>query len=330
MNESASRLAAALAAMPAPGSGSYHTNLLRVANLGIAAGLSQEDVFCAIRAATPRGSRVVPDREIAAAAAKAAAEIKPGQCLRWTPPVPRAAHPTLDAGKMLRWLLAGGADAKVDTLRAMSPIPIDDVAQSVQALDALYQPSDKLFIGDLGRAGLNDIRSVSEWREHCLDGCKLQQHVIPNPLSGQPGLKKDGGKSYRCDACVTQFKFAIVEFDKTPPALRVPGAPVGPWPFDEQAKFWAGAIRAGWPVAALIHSGGKSIHAWLAVDAANVEEWAHDVEHRLFLEFLVPLGVDSACRNEARLSRMPGAYRVEKMKRQTLLYLKSAAGEVKS
>jgi hypothetical protein len=115
-----------------------------------------------------------------------------------------------------------------------------------------------------------------------------------------------------------------------PPALREPGVPVRPWPFDEQARFWAGAIAAGWSVAALIHSGGKSLHAWLAVNAANVEEWERDVEQRLFPELLVPLGVDSSCRNESRLSRMPGAYRADKQQWQRLLYLNPNAGGVKS
>ncbi|MCX7010523.1 MAG: hypothetical protein NTY53_25315 [Kiritimatiellaeota bacterium] len=325
------RFIAGLPKMARPGSGSYHPELLGHANRGIAAGYSPADVFKAIREATPRGSRTVPDSEIEAAVAKAVADVKPGQRTRWNPGAfKKPAAPTLDAGKFLRGLLAGSADAEVEDLRAMSPIKLSDAAQSAQDLDVLYQPTDLLFIGDNGSAAPEDIKPAGEWRELWLDGHDLRPQIIPNPLTGQPGLCKDGKTSYRCDACVAQHRFAVVEFDLVPPALRDPRALNEPWPFDEQAKFWAGAIAAGWPVAALIHSGGKSIHAWLAVNAASAEEWARDVEQKLFGDLLVPLGVDSACKNESRLSRMPGAFRADKQAWQRLLYLNPRAGEVMS
>jgi hypothetical protein len=324
-----SQVTAALAAMPAPGSGVYHTNLLRVANLGIAAGVAPADLVRAIRAATPRGSRVVPDSEIQAAVDKAASEIKPGQRLHWRPLVAvKPAVPTIDAGKFLRGLLAGGADATVEDLRDLSPCLIEYGSHAVQVLDALYAPADRLFNGDIGCARETDIQPVHEWMARCKAGQTLRPLIIPNPLTGQLGLKKDGGLSYRCDACVTKFRFAVAEFDKVPPALREPGVTVGPWPFGEQARFWAGAIATGWPVAALIHSGGKSIHAWLAVDAADAQEWERNVEQGLFGELLVPIGVDSACKNESRLSRMPGAFRADKGQWQRLLYLNPNAGGV--
>ena len=45
------------------------------------------------------------------------------------------------------------------------------------------------------------------------------------------------------------------------------------------------------------------------------------MECGLFAERLVPLGVDAACRNEARLSRMPGYLRPDSQRLQRLLYL---------
>ena len=314
--------------MPAPGSGSYHTNLLRVANLGIAAGVPREELFRLIREATPRGSRVVPDTEIRAAVVRAAADIKPGQHLRWKSGTFKPARPTLDAGKLLRSLLARGEGVTLEDLSDLSPYVIEYRSQSSLALEALYEPTDQLFIGDTGDK--RAVRPVHEWLAFFKAWHPSPSLIIPNPLSGLPGLRKDGKTSYRCDACVAKFKFAVVEFDTVPPALCDPRAQDAPWPFDEQAAFWAGAIAAGWPVAALIHSGGKSVHGWLAVNAANAEEWERDVEQKLFRDLLEPLGVDSACKNESRLSRMPGAFRIEKKKWQTLLYLNPAAGEVKS
>ena len=88
-------------------------------------------------------------------------------------------------------------------------------------------------------------------------------------------------------------------------------------PLEQQICFWAGVPL---PVAAVIHSGGKSLHGWVRIDAENSEEWEREVEGKLF-DILQPLGADGACRNEARLSRMPGHFRVEKRERQRLLYL---------
>ena len=87
----------------------------------------------------------------------------------------------------------------------------------------------------------------------------------------------------------------------------------------DQLRFWGGYTAA--PIVALVDSGGKSIHAILKVDAPNREAWERDIEQGLFSRVLVPLGCDAACRNEARLSRLPGHYRAEKNAWQKLLYL---------
>jgi len=87
----------------------------------------------------------------------------------------------------------------------------------------------------------------------------------------------------------------------------------------EQLAFWWGYRAA--PIVALIDSGGKSIHALLRVDAPSREAWEADVEQRLFSRVLCPLGCDAACRNESRLSRLPGHFRREKNQWQRLLYL---------
>jgi len=94
----------------------------------------------------------------------------------------------------------------------------------------------------------------------------------------------------------------------------------------EQLKFWSSAKL---PVVALIHSGGKSIHAWIDVQKrAKVEcaeDWQTHIRGYLHDRLLAPLGVDAACSNPARLSRLPGHYREEKGQYQRLLWL-SAEG----
>lgn len=75
----------------------------------------------------------------------------------------------------------------------------------------------------------------------------------------------------------------------------------------DQLAFWASIPL---PVTALIDSGGKSIHALISIQGvSSCSEWKKRVEDGLYARYLVPLGVDPACRNEARLSRLPGHYR---------------------
>jgi hypothetical protein len=131
-------------------------------------------------------------------------------------------------------------------------------------------------------------------------------HVIPNPLTGKPAMKADGnGQTVRGDACIAEFRFAVVEFDDVPR--------------DEQLAFWWSACL---PVVLLVDSGGKSVHGWIRVKGVREgREWARIVEKHLFGNLLQPLGVDGACRNESRLSRLPGHRRLETGRWQRLLYL---------
>jgi hypothetical protein len=115
-----------------------------------------------------------------------------------------------------------------------------------------------------------------------------------------------GGKlSKRGDSAVAGFLYAVAEFDGMDKA--------------DQLALWWGFRSA--PIVALIDSGGKSIHAILRVDCETRADWERDIEGNLFPSVLVPLGCDPACRNEARLSRLPGHFRRERNAWQRLLYL---------
>lgn len=110
--------------------------------------------------------------------------------------------------------------------------------------------------------------------------------------------------------CVTKFRFAVIEHDTLPR--------------EQQIAFWAGVSL---PVVALIDSAGKSVHGWVRIDATKAEEWTQTVEDELFA-YLEPLGIDGSCKNESRLSRMPGHFRREKSRWQRCLYLNPEGGQV--
>lgn len=103
-----------------------------------------------------------------------------------------------------------------------------------------------------------------------------------NPVDGQ-GVKNDN---------VTRFKYALVESDTMPIS-------------EQDAMF----RKLELPIAVLVHSGGKSLHAIVKVDADSLDEYRKRVN--ILYDFLEKNGVsvDKQNRNPSRLSRMPGVTR---------------------
>lgn len=304
----------ALTTLPRPGGNGYHPRLLGVANIGIRSGIPPEQVAAALRAFTPPGGRRVQDQEILDAVNKAAlgaaqAPQRYGVPRRRPPAFGHVASPPsvlpFDAAKFMAARLAEGAGYGEADIWEASPVRMERPPGSEDAsqlIVALYAPDDRLFIGDTyGRT----VRTAAEWVARFRAGEPIPPHIIPNPVSGMIGMTKDGRPSYRADACVKSFRFAVAEFDGMSR--------------EDQLRFWW-ALKV--PVCALIDSGGKSLHAWIRVeDVTSADQWTETVENVLFARWLIPLGCDAACRNEARLSRLPGHYRAEKGKWQRLLYL---------
>ena len=102
-------------------------------------------------------------------------------------------------------------------------------------------------------------------------------------------MKADGDGS---DQSVTSFRHVLVEGDEIPKS--------------EQERILR---ESGLPIAALIDSGGKSIHAWVKVDATDYAQWKErrDVVYAA-LEELRPCAQN---KNPSRLSRLPGVNRGE-------------------
>jgi hypothetical protein len=296
----------ALRNMPHSGGGGCHAALLRIANLGRRAGISHDQVAREL-AAHVHGIRKVAAQEIWDAVSKAFDSSVPYVNTRAaTPPL------VINGPKVLEAILKRGAGFDEADLWEASPVRIDwpPERDGIEALRRLYSPQDHLFIGARLDAGTGHILPVVEWIARFERGISLPEHIVPNPLSGKSGPTKDGKLSFRADSCVAQFTFATVEFDN----MRL----------DKQIRFWAGVKL---PVVALVDSGGKSIHGWIRIDATNADKWTCRVEGNLF-PLLTALGVDGSCKNESRLSRMPGHYRTEKKRWQRVMYLNPAGGPI--
>jgi hypothetical protein len=283
----------ALENIPPSGGGGCHAALLGIANLGRAANVSREQIATDL-AAHVHGTRPVTAKEIQEAIRKAF-DTEPPRRL-----TPRVA---VDGEKLLSTVLERGIDFTEATLFDASPVRIDWTVDrdGIEVLSRLYSPEERLFLGTKHDAGAQHVQTVAEWIRRFERGF-VPEHIVPNPLTGKQGAKKDGGLSYRADACVEKFRFAVLEFDSMPR--------------EQQIWFWAGVKL---PVAALIDSGGKSIHAWVRIDAEDANEWTERVEEKLF-DILTAVGIDKTCKNEARLSRTPGHLRDGK-RPQRVLYL---------
>lgn len=294
--------------IPAPGTG-CNPYLLGVADLGVMAGIDAQTIHDDIRHAIPRGDRRVGDAEITRAINRALADHQAGTYT----PKPRPVSAVNDGKAALHKILEQGKYTDEVDIWEASPRRIWDEPKDHPCLllSVLYAPDDLIFIGELYQEGIlgDTIRPVSEWIRYFQDGGKTGPHVIPNPLTGTPGLKKSGnGETLRGDLSVKEYRYCVVEFDDLSR--------------EDQIRFWSAAKL---PIVVLIDSGGKSIHAWLQVsklaEVKAPEQWQSNIKGRLYDRLLIPLGVDAACSNPSRLSRLPGHFRQEKESMQRLLWL---------
>lgn len=123
--------------------------------------------------------------------------------------------------------------------------------------------------GDLG-AVLGDYHpSVGAW-------------IRFNPLDGQGCMNEN----------VRGFRFALVESDAM-----------------DLADQYAILQELELPIACLVHSGKKSLHAIVRVDADTYEEYRKRVDYLYTVCQKNGLAVDKQNRNPSRLSRMPGVLR---------------------
>lgn len=118
--------------------------------------------------------------------------------------------------------------------------------------------------------------TVGDWKEEAGAWIRF------NPLDGK-GVRNDN---------VTRFRYALVESDNMP--------------VHEQEKKYR---ELELPIAVLVHSGGKSLHAIVHIDASDYKEYQKRV--RFLYQYLEEneVVIDKQNCNPSRLSRMPGVTR---------------------
>lgn len=252
----------------------------------------------------------------------------------------RKALPEQLRGTVARLVIEGrGATSK--TLREMSPtaIPATPAEQAAAHLNAIGADWRwKVWAGSIGakvpggkRGGIVAPLSLADTIRAGL--ADIPTHVSLNPLTGDEGRTKDGQPSFDCAETVAAFPFALLEFDGLPLA-------------DQCAVFAALIRKRPGRVVSVVYSGGKSLHAVLLISEcddrrphtmtrvdvlrgerseADDQKWAANMEklRRVFASSDDPAErIDLApTMNPAIHTRLAGAFRADKGKRQSLLYL---------
>ena len=197
------------------------------------------------------------------------------------------------------------------------PVTIDE--GFVRLLDACFQPDEFVAISPAAENEEGEIAprrgvtlTASEWKSKVaakggidrVFGTKLGLFLRINPMT-KGGAKNDD---------VTAFRHVLVEFDRDEVGKEIP----------KEEQYHA-VIASGMPVAALIDSGNKSLHAWIRVDAPDESEYKRRVE--VIWGWFSGINLDKQNRNASRLSRCPDGWRTVdgNARRQCLLAVEFGA-----
>ena len=257
-------------------------------------------------------------------------------------PRPTAAHAFPNHVRDL--VEAGGGEATFADLLGMSPYDFTNGRESgnpqltMAAFFELFDPDAQLFIDasaahQTGTPGVN-IRTAAAWARYIrLAGAVDGDLVTPNPLTGTEGTTTDGRKSFIAQDCVSDWPFLVVEFDDVKWAFGGDVSAGLAW----QCAFWRGLLTTSplaSAVAAIVFSGGKSLHGLLRVGAETLADWLRVREQ--LCQLLVadptevrkpdgrtcfPFRADRQAMEPLQKVRLPGARRNGTGELQRLLYM---------
>lgn len=132
---------------------------------------------------------------------------------------------------------------------------------------------------------------LARLKSHDDDGFEMAVGT-PNPESGAWIVINPIDGKGRKDENITDFRYALIESDTKP--------------VEEQVAIYR---KLELPCACIVHSGGKSAHAIVRVNANSLEEYRKRVDFLYEVCANNGLPVDKQNRNPSRYSRMPGVVR---------------------
>ena len=266
------RTAERLAAMP--GAGGTHRWLAQVAS-GVRHVLTAEKCFeflrrcCDVHVA----HRCVPDREIAGAVELAYGEPSGGNGVNF-------------GRRAIDWPEAN-AEVIHRVLDKVEPA-FDGVSSTGLRPPAVLR---ELFReGELICTGIDSEHASVRPLAEVLADAELLQFICVNPMRGSLAMNHSGRPSARCQNNVMARRYLVAEFDDPGLGKR------------EQAQL-ATALGDMAPLVMAVDSGGKSVHAWYAVEAMTRKDQAR------FFAVACLLGADPTRWDICGWLRMPGGLR---------------------
>lgn len=220
----------------------------------------------------------------------------------------------------------GGSTATFDDLRRLCCVREDNEPRemAIDFLMRLFAEGEYIFASNDERDGR--VRIVEDVLDEIYKGAQIPQYTIINPFTGSTAPTKRGDRmSYRCDAAVSTCRHFLLECDGFTDVDNV----AHPLALEVQAAMWRGIILSGaLDVVSIVYTGGKSLHGIVrtgiqaeADGGKGWDEFAEAVRLRFRSDENPLYHVDGACFNRSRLTRMAGAWREDKGRRQELLYL---------
>ena len=184
-----------------------------------------------------------------------------------------------------------------------TPMPLPTPMENgfLRLLDACFRPDEFVAIAPATEGEDGNVipkrgvtLTAADWRQRVeskggIDKCfttALGLFLRINPMT-------DGGAR---NEDVTALRHVLVEFDRNEAGKPIP----------KEVQF-GNIVASGLPVAAVIDSGNKSIHAWVRVDAPDAAEYKRRVE--IIWTWFSALNLDKQNKNAARLSRCPDGWR---------------------
>jgi hypothetical protein len=188
--------------------------------------------------------------------------------------------------------LKGFRAEEVDLWQISNPRPPDNWRLDGACLCAmLYNPDDLINIVldyqlDANGKGCPDGVGITLPRDEMIR--RLSRGEFQSEAGGWLRMNPVSGGI--ADVNVTAYRFVLLECDGVT--------------LDLQLSLFA---KLPLPVAAIIISGGRSIHAWVKMDCKDPADYLRTVSRMLAI--LAKFGVDTQNKNPSRLSRLPGILR---------------------
>ena len=307
-------------ATPPPAGSGVHTWGFAAACALRRQGAGDEQIFAFLESAVAHVGRTVPSRELCSwvdGSARAVGHPSQAPTRHHTPSIPR---PTVDLGQLQELWRDG--PLLVD-LWELSPYRLLDIGPDAEELMDLLLPGNGSQLVCVGATQSQfDTRTRDEWRGQLGN----QQFIVPAMMTARRGLTANGRLSAHAKSLLEPTRrWLVVECDFkssdtplgrlvaetckrrncTPPDLCVPTIL---------------ALANCWPLAAVVHSGGKSLHAWFPCQTAKPEVIS------AFITRAMQTGADPApLRNPAQFVRMPQGTRHPGNVPQTIQFLNPTA-----